>query len=77
MKHLFITILLCVYGLLSAQTNFEKGYYINLNGIKTEGYIKNTDWKNSPNSIDFKSNLEENSIEINASQISEFEIENK
>lgn len=77
MKYLFITILLYVCGLLSAQTNFEKGYYINLNGIKTEGYIKNTDWKNSPNSIDFKSNLEENSIEINASQISEFEIENK
>lgn len=77
MKKIAILLFLCTFSFLSAQTKFEKGYYINLNGTKSEGFIKNSDWKNTPNSIEFKSNLEDNAIEVNTSQISEFEIENK
>lgn len=77
MKHFFVLVFLCTCSLLSAQTKFEKGYYITLNGTKIDGFIKNSDWKNTPNSIEFKSNLEDNAIQINATQISEFEIENK
>jgi len=77
MKHFFILLFLSTSTFLSAQTKFEKGYYINLNGTKSEGFIKNSDWKNTPNSIEFKSNLEDNATEVSTSQISEFEIENK
>ena len=77
MKQFFVVLFLCASTFLSAQTKFEKGYYINLNGIKSDGFIKNSDWKNSPNSIEFKTNITDNAIEVNASQISEFEIENK
>lgn len=77
MKHFFVLVFLCTCSLLSAQTKFEKGYYITLNGTKTDGFIKNSDWKNTPNSIEYKSNLEDNAIEVSTSQISEFEIENK
>lgn len=77
MKHFFIQLFLCTSAILSAQTNFEKGYYINLDGTKSEGFIKNSDWKNTPNSIEFKSNLEDNASEVSTSKISEFEIEKK
>lgn len=77
MKQFFVVLFVCASTFLSAQTKFEKGYYINLNGIKSDGFIKNSDWKNSPNSIEFKTNITDNAIEVNASQISEFEIENK
>ncbi|MFN7045235.1 MAG: hypothetical protein ACK4M1_08565 [Flavobacterium sp.] len=76
MKHFFITLFLSTFTLLSAQTKFEKGYYISTNGTRTDGFIKNNDWKNNPTKIEFKNNLEEESIEINTIQISEFEIEN-
>ncbi|MCW1148811.1 hypothetical protein [Flavobacterium lacisediminis] len=77
MKHFFTLLSLITITCLSAQTKFEKGYYISTNGTKSEGYIKNSDWKNTPNLIEFKSNLNENSVEINTSLIKEFEIENK
>lgn len=77
MKHFLIVLFLSTCSFLSAQTKFEKGYYISLDGAKLEGFIKNSDWKNTPNLIEFKLNLEDNSIEVNASRISEFVIENK
>jgi len=76
MKHYFFVLFVCSCTFLLAQTKFEKGYYINLNGIKSEGFIKNLDWKNSPSSFEFKTSITSNSIEVNTSQIAEFEIEN-
>lgn len=37
-----------------AQINFEKGYYINNAGEKTDCLIKNLDWKNNPTSFEYK-----------------------
>lgn len=76
MKHFFITLFLCSFTLLSAQTKFEKGYYISINGTRTDGFIKNNDWKNNPSKIEFKNSLDAESIEISTIEISEFEIEN-
>lgn len=42
------------------QNSFEKGYFINNTGQKTECLIKNIDWKDNP--IDFKYKLLENEI---------------
>ncbi len=38
----------------SAQINFEKGYFINNSGDKTECLIKNIDWKNNPTEFLYK-----------------------
>lgn len=53
-----IILLLTITLYSNAQTKFEKGYYINNKGIKFEGYIKNSDWKNTPKKIEFKQTLE-------------------
>ena len=37
-----------------AQTSFEKGYFINNEGQKTDCLIKNIDWKDNPTEIKFK-----------------------
>ncbi|PTX62041.1 outer membrane protein with beta-barrel domain [Kordia periserrulae] len=39
---------------LLAQINFEKGYFITENGQKTECYIKNEDWINTPSKFEYK-----------------------
>ncbi len=46
----------CFMASISAQTKFEKGFYLDNNGQKTEGLIKNIDWLNDPKKIDFKAN---------------------
>ena len=51
-KLLFIVVLLSIIGIESkAQVIFEKGYFINREGQKTECFIKNLDWRNNPSSI--------------------------
>jgi len=48
-------IFLLIYSFkIFAQANFEKGYFINNNGEKTECLIKNVDWLNNPTSFDYK-----------------------
>ncbi len=37
-----------------AQTKFEKGYFIDDTGVKTEALIKNLDWYKNPSEIQFK-----------------------
>ncbi len=39
---------------LAAQINFEKGYFIDNKGLKTECLIKNIDWKNNPTEFKYK-----------------------
>ncbi|MGB1042066.1 MAG: tRNA modification GTPase [Tenacibaculum sp.] len=38
-----------------SQINFEKGYFIDNNGKRTECLIKNSDWKNNPDKFIYKS----------------------
>ncbi len=56
-------ILITLISLLSytsySQINFEKGYYIDNNGITVKCLIKNTDWLNNPTKFKYK--LSENS----------------
>jgi hypothetical protein len=39
-----------------SQIEYEKGYYIDNNGQKTDGLIKNKEWKNNPDNFKFKVN---------------------
>lgn len=54
-KILFILFFLFLSAEFYAQVNFEKGYFTDLNGHKNQGWIKNKDWKNNPDEIEFRS----------------------
>jgi len=70
----FFLFLICFK--LSAQIKFEKGYYLNNQNQRIDGYIKNQDWKNNPTEFEFKKQLEEiQSESIQMSDASEFCIE--
>lgn len=49
----FLIFLLCVQTTLG-QIDYQKGYFIDNEGIKTECYIYNRDWNNNPESFKFR-----------------------
>ncbi|MEW5675277.1 hypothetical protein ABGT15_03085 [Flavobacterium enshiense] len=57
MKLILTTLTLAVTLISNAQSKFEKGYFIDNQGNKTECLIKNIDWKYNP--TDFKYKLSE------------------
>mgnify|MGYP003606653309 CR=1 FL=1 len=69
---LFIFISLPVFS----QINFETGYFIDNNGIKTNCLIRNLDWVNNPSQIEYKINNNEKSKFYTVSDIKEFAVEN-
>lgn len=77
MKKLLCFCLTAISIVSFAQINFEKSYYINNNGQKTECLIKNVDWKFNPNSFIYK--LSEDGEEKTATikDVKEFEIYNQ
>ncbi|MCK5441175.1 MAG: tRNA modification GTPase, partial [Maribacter sp.] len=64
-KLLLITLLLFFSLSISAQINYEPGYFINNEGQRTSCLIRNVDWKNNPTSFEYK--LSENSDSQKAS----------
>ena len=72
-RYLIFVFLLCsVYAF--GQVEFEKGYYIDQEGQRVEGFIKNQDWKNNPNSFKFRFSPQEDSKELSLKDVSLFEI---
>ncbi len=71
---LFLVFILQVASQLNAQIVFEKGYVIDDLNQKNDCLIKNVDWKNNPESFEYK--VSENSeIKVaNASSVKQFEI---
>jgi hypothetical protein len=60
----------------SSQIDFEKGYYIDNNGSRVEGLIKNVDWDNNPENFLFKQAVDTEPRQVNIDQSSEFGIDN-
>lgn len=69
-------LLLLLTNVIFAQINYEKGYFIDNSGQKTEGLIKNEDWMNNPTKFLFKKN--ENDVENSKSiqYVKEFGVDN-
>lgn len=63
-------------SLYYSQIAFETGYYINNNGEKVNGLIKNYDWKNNPSTIEFKLNNDSDIQKINQTNFKEFSVGN-
>jgi hypothetical protein len=60
-----------------SQVNFEKAYFIDNNGIRTECFIKNKDLYNNPNSFEYKRNQDESIVKVgDITNVKEFGIIN-
>jgi len=56
MKKILLLLVLLISAHGFAQINFEKGYFINNQGVRTECLIKNIAWKNAPVDFEYKLN---------------------
>lgn len=77
MKRIVLSLLLLITCLVTqAQIKFEKGYFINNQGTRTECFIKNEDWRSNPVRFEYRitedSKTEYGSIKL----ISEFSVLN-
>lgn len=75
-KKLCLFILLFSSCISFSQIEYEKGYVIDNSGKRTECYIRNVDWKSNPTSIEYKLNLDSNSIDGSLKEVAEFGIDN-
>lgn len=76
MKTIFSTLFFLIIVNTYSQSPFEKGYYLDNNGKRVEGFIKNIDWLNNPSSIFFKNTLEDNEVELSISDMLAFQVYN-
>ncbi|MBE9577362.1 hypothetical protein [Flavobacterium proteolyticum] len=74
MKKIFTLLTLITITFLSAQTKFEKGYYIDQNNKKINCEILKKKWIQSPEFITVKINNEE--LQVDCKSIIEFEVSN-
>ncbi|WP_396210438.1 hypothetical protein [Flavobacterium sp.] len=73
----FMLLFTLVYSVnISSQINFEKGYFITNENIKTECFIKNYDWINAPKEIEYKLNDTAIVEKITSNEIKSFQIYN-
>jgi hypothetical protein len=78
MKKSFLFILLFYYTFSNAQISFEKGYFISNNGNRTECFIKNLDWKNTPTQFNYKLQINDSESKVETiSTVQEFGIDNE
>ena len=73
-KHLLLALLLSssMYG----QISFDQGYIIDNTNQKTNCLIKNLDWKNNPNEIEYKLFENTKPVKVAVQSIKEFGIDN-
>ena len=77
MRTFLIAALLSCF-LSHAQITFEKGYFVNNNGQRTECFIQNSDWENNPTSFGYKLNEADSDKKTeNIMGVSEFGINNE
>lgn len=78
MKRKLLIILLFCYTFTNAQVEFEKGYFISNEGKKTECFIRNLDWMNTPTNFKYKIQLTDSEIKTESIETSqEFSIDSE
>ncbi|EKB04159.1 hypothetical protein HMPREF9711_02011 [Myroides odoratimimus CCUG 3837] len=77
MRKLFVFLFLATSLVGFAQIKFEPGYYVDNNGNRVEGLIKNIDWMNNPTSFLYKADENAKSENILLGDAQEFSILNK
>lgn len=74
MKKLTLVLFIFISLPSLAQINFEKGYIIKNDDIKTECLIRNVAWKNNPSSIEYRLNENEAVQKISVNDMKEFNV---
>jgi hypothetical protein len=80
MRNLLLLALVCVLYSVSAQaqSNYRPGYVIKSKGDTLEGYINYREWANSPKSVEFKQNLnDEKAVMYASTDIQGFNVSGK
>jgi hypothetical protein len=73
----FLISLMCLISIYSfSQITFDKAYFIDNNGLKTECLIKNLDWVNNPVNFEFKLSADDSPKTMDISSVKEFGIYN-
>ena len=76
MKNYFFTLILLLISNLSiAQITFDPGHFINNEGEKIEGFIKNIEWNNNPESFEFMDSENGNKKTYSIDEVAEFKVD--
>ena len=76
MRTCLLSLLISVSLSSFSQITFEKAYFIDNNGLKTECLIKNSDWVNNPVNFEFKLSADDTPKTMDVSSVKEFGIYN-
>jgi hypothetical protein len=71
----YYSLILLIATASFAQVEFEKGYFIDNQDIRTECLIRNVDWKDTPGSFDFKLTEESKTETRKDYQVAEFGVD--
>jgi len=65
-----------IFEMLDAQIRFERAYFIDNEGKRTECVVKNSDWSNNPNSFGYQSPGSNKTTTASISEVQEFGVYN-
>jgi hypothetical protein len=74
MRFLFAIVLSCSFLHVFGQIEYEKGYFINNDGVRSDCLIKNSDWFGSPDKIKYKNSENADAVSMNVSEIKELSV---
>lgn len=78
MKKIFLSLILLLTSICYSQITFEKAYFINNEGKRTDCYIENLEWRSNPTTFTYKINeSDDNKKTESIENISEFGINNE
>jgi hypothetical protein len=70
----FLLIFFSFLQVIRTQNSFQQGYFINSEGERIDCLIKNRDWKNNPDRIEYKNSQEATSQVVTIKRMQEFGI---
>jgi len=71
MRVLSVIVLSCAFLQVFGQVEYEKGYFINNDGVRSDCFIKNSDWFGSPDKIRYKNSESSEPVSLNVSEVKE------
>jgi len=77
LKSVLIVAAFISHGICCAQIKFEKGYFIDTDGKRTECLARNVDWAFNPSFFDYKIDANSPRLRKNVNEVREFAIEHR
>ncbi len=74
-KYLFLLVLINIS--VFSQIRFEEGYFINNEGERVDGFIKNVDWRSNPDTFEYRMNQIDKPIKLTVHDVEMFQVLNE